>query len=300
MATRKKKGSILIVTLFILFFLSVLSLSMGYSLRLKINMLERRKERLLTFYILRGALNMVIEELEKEREGSAFDSFGGEIFSKYKGPLYFYGPQGDIKGSYRVYVTDEEARLNINTASKESLLKFLGNFDVDNKRLSEAICSYRESKKDRLFYTPYELLRVEGIRKEIFYGDDLNEDGILQEWEDTNKDQKLDRGIKDFITVYGDGKVNVNSASLEVLESMRGSSLKIAKEIIDKRPFKSMEELKDKLSLSEEELNNILRWAKVKSDYFKVVITTRRNKTFREIVAILDISSFEIVYFRSL
>jgi len=250
--------------------------------------------------MLKGALNMVVEDLEKDKKESAFDSFDEEIFSKYKDSLDFYGPHGDVKGSYRVYITDEEARLNINTASGESFRKFLDNFNVDSKELSEKIFNYRENKKDKLFYTPYELLMVEGIENNIFYGDDLNEDGVLEEWEDKDKDNKFDKGIKDFITVYGDGKININSASLEVLESMKGSSLKIAKEIIDKRPFKSREELKDKLNLSSEELKNILTWAKVKSDYFRIVITVRNKKTFREILAIVDRSASKIVYFRSL
>ncbi len=91
--------------------------------------------------------------------------------------------QGDA--GYKYYFEDEGSRININTASKDVFEKLPGL----NEDLAEEILNSNR----RPFKVKEEILAVKGITKEEY------------------------SQFKDFITVYGDGKVNINTASKEAL-----------------------------------------------------------------------------------
>jgi DNA uptake protein ComE-like DNA-binding protein len=84
--------------------------------------------------------------------------------------------------------TDEESKLNINTSAVEMIARLPGL----NLNLAQNI----NASSLRPFKAKEELLLVEGITEEIYMG------------------------IKDFITVYTDGKININTASGEVLKAL--------------------------------------------------------------------------------
>lgn len=89
-------------------------------------------------------------------------------------------------GEFGFNLTDEESLLNINTASEE----LIGALAGLNPELAKDI--FASSLKP--FLLKEELLLIEGITPEIF------------------------AGFKDLITVYGAGKVNINTAPSGVLE----------------------------------------------------------------------------------
>jgi len=297
----------LVVTLFIIFLLSVIALSLAYSTRLRMNLLKRRIERVKSYYIARGALFLVFEELEKDKSGSGFDSFSEDWFLKFSDgvkvrSLDFYGSAGDKRGSYKVFISDEESKININTASVDTLDKLLSNFrGVDSRRVAEEIVSYRNNKKplDK-FYTVHELLMIKDMSNNIFFGKGRNNDVILKPW-------GIDRGnilslyegqgalglaLKDLVTVYTQGRVNINTAPFLVLSSMPGMSSRLAKSLIDERknkPFESLDDLKKIPGISESVYADISKWAVVKSDCFKILIAARAdNKITRHILVIAD------------
>jgi len=275
----RKKSSLLVIILFILFFLSVFSLSLSYSLRLKTGLFKRYLQRFNSLYITRGIINFVIAKLEKISQQKDYDFLEEEDFLKF---------------------FDEEARLNINTVSLETLKRLLKHFPRwSSQKLADKILGYRESKKNKLLYSLKELLFIPELKKDYFYGEDLNESTSLEEDEDLNQNGKLDLGIKDFLTIYGEGKVNINNAGLEVLESIEGLSLDKAKEIVEKRPFKSLEEVKEKLSLSDEEFQRLNPKIKVESNYFRVVVIFEdREGSFRVNRAIVKRDSSQVIYFQ--
>ena len=298
---KRRKSSVLVIILFLIFFLSVFSLSLSYSLRLKVNLFKRYLERLSYLYITRGILNFVIKELEKTTQERDYDFLGEEPFGRFEENrlLDFYDFKGTPIRDFKVYIFDEEARFNINTASSESLKKFLENFPKLNaQKLVDQILAYKDSQTAKLFYSIYELALLSGVDKNIFYGEDFNENGSLEAWEDKDGDGKLDLGIKDFLTIYGEGKVNINNASLEVLKSIEGVSSNLVEEIIKKRPFRSLEELRDKLNLSEEEFNKLSKKIKLRSNYFRVVVSFYEENFSQEVLAILKRDSSQIVYLR--
>ncbi|RKY28309.1 MAG: hypothetical protein DRP61_02085 [Candidatus Omnitrophota bacterium] len=298
----RKKSSLLVIILFILFFLSVFSLSLSYSLRLKIDLFKRYLQRFNSLYITRGIINFVIAKLEKISQQKDYDFLEEEDFLKFKGKkiLNFYDFKKEPIKNYQIYVFDEEARLNINTVSLETLKRLLKHFPRwSSQKLADKILGYRESKKNKLLYSLKELLFIPELKKDYFYGEDLNESTSLEEDEDLNQNGKLDLGIKDFLTIYGEGKVNINNAGLEVLESIEGLSLDKAKEIVEKRPFKSLEEVKEKLSLSDEEFQRLSPKIKVESNYFRVVVIFEdRGGSFRVNRAIVKRDSSQVIYFQ--
>ena len=86
------------------------------------------------------------------------------------------------------FMDDEEGKININTASKEILSRLPG--------FSDSMAEKIVSSPLRPFALIEEILSVEGITEETF----------LQ--------------VKDFITVYGKGGVNFNTATASVLQAL--------------------------------------------------------------------------------
>jgi len=304
---RKTKGSILIVTLFIIFLLSTIALSLSYSMRLKMNLLKRRIERFKSYHIAKGVLFLVFRELEKDKDGNDFDYLKESWFSKFSDNgrprrLDFYGIEGEKEGSYKVFISDEESKININTASFDIFNKLLSNFKgINSRKIAEEIISYRKNKKElNQFYSIYELLMIKGVNKDIFFGKDRNDNVAPYSWENSGNSEpslsddngRLILGLKDLVTIYTGGRININTAPFLVLSSMPGMSPQLAKSLIDERrsePFRNIEGLKKILGVSEEAYTKISKWATVGSDCFRILTVARAdNKISRQILVIVD------------
>ena len=153
----------------------------------------------------------------------------------YNPRTYFSKFSTTAEGEFLVYwdkLLDEESKININTANKENLLLLFQKLGISEplaEKIAYSIIDWRdkdnqlshplEAAEDRYYQSleyPYEskdeafevleeLLLVRGVDEEIF------------------------EKIKDFITIYGDGKVNINTASNVVL-----STLGISDELVEK------------------------------------------------------------------
>ena len=93
-------------------------------------------------------------------------------------------------GKFIYSLQDEESKININMASKEVLVALP---DLD-ENLAKKIIEIRN--KFGRFEIKEEILLVEGLSLEIY------------------------NNLKDFITVYGDGKLNLNTASAQALKAI--------------------------------------------------------------------------------
>ena len=107
------------------------------------------------------------------------------------------------------------------------------------------------------------------------------------------------------MTAFGDGRVNINTASEEVLSSMPGMNTDIVQVFLDKQEssgFSAMSELKDIPLLSNAALEQIGQWASVQSNWYTIDITaqTQDAKSSYHIVAVVDrsVSPTKILYFR--
>ncbi len=136
------------------------------------------------------------------------------------------------EGTYSVSVSDEESKININLASRDVIRGLLTNIGLNSMRadsISDAIMDWRDSDdaamlngaesdyymgldnpyscKNSTFHSLEELLLVRGITPEILYGE--------------NQADGRD-GLIDHLTIYGRGKVNINTANENVLRALPG------------------------------------------------------------------------------
>ena len=73
-----------------------------------------------------------------------------------------------------------------------------------------------------------ELLTVRAVSPWLFFGEDTNGNGLLDAWENDgarqppfdNEDGSLQLGLRDLLTVMGDGTLNVNTAPVQTLEAL--------------------------------------------------------------------------------
>jgi type II secretory pathway component PulK len=319
-AASKKQGSVLILSLFVLFFLSIMALSLSYRMRLQIRLVKYYKDRMKSFYIAKGALALVLAKLQEDKDNNEYDYLNEDwlLYFQKEGEirnLDFLDTEGIVRGNYNVFISDENSKININRVNSQILEALLSNFKgISNKKVAREIIAYKKNKiQFNDFYSIYELLRLEGMDKEVFWGEDTNENGMLDIWEDDaarslpldDQDGQLDLGIKDFISVYTQGKININTAPLVVLASMPAMDQALAMALIDarsKEPFTSLEDLRKISGMSDEVFLAVSNWATVKSDYFKIYIqaTASDAKISRQILAVVDrsLSPPKIIYWR--
>jgi DNA uptake protein ComE-like DNA-binding protein len=210
---------------------------------------------------------------------------------------------------------DENSKLNINLEDVERLKSLISNVSGSaNDRLAQNIITYRESNgKMKKFYSVYELLRVKSMENEFLIGEDSNDNRLLDDWEDDlkknypedNRNGDLDLGLKDYLTVYTDGRINLNTVSETILMSMPGMTKDVVKAIMDYRkstPFQHLDDLKNITIISEKTFQQIAQWATIQSNWFKVAIKAKAQDSNAEshIVAVVDrsISPAKIVYWR--
>ncbi|MDD5729623.1 MAG: general secretion pathway protein GspK [Candidatus Omnitrophica bacterium] len=229
------RASILIIVLWSLCLLSIFAVYLGYIVRQKMTLAKRLDEKASAHFIAEAGVKMSVSVLKalalkdcqslKEPWSSNPDLFkdvnidGGTYNVCYNYVDEFTGAEETRYG-----LIDEERKININKADRQvvaRLFSLLFSFDETQAlELAATIEDWRDPDSQPVipfgsaedpFYTalthPYgaknsdievleELLLVKGMTKDMF-----------------------DK-IKDYLTVYGSGKVNINTASKKVLMAL--------------------------------------------------------------------------------
>jgi len=171
-----RKGSILIVAIWILVFFSILSVGLYKIVSSQISIVKTIEDRCLSQYLAKAAYTYATRERKKDK--LAYDSFY-QLRVKREKELG--------RGKFIYTFIDEESKININSASPE----IIANLPGLTLELAKAIAN----SPLRPFHVKEEILLVEGLNAEVF------------------------NNCKDFITVYSDGKVNINTAPVETLRA---------------------------------------------------------------------------------
>ena len=144
------------------------------------------------------------------------------------------------------------------------------------------------------FKSPGEVLLVKGMgRKEYFLPPSAREVHTEEGFS----------ALRDYITVYGDGRININTAPIIVLMCLsEDMSKSIAEDIVSYREenaFKSIEELKNVESVTDVLYDEIKDLITVKSNVFRVTCTGIINGITETIEAVLFRQSrgVRVVYF---
>ncbi|MFH1867404.1 MAG: hypothetical protein ABH843_00410 [Candidatus Omnitrophota bacterium] len=230
-----EKASILIIALWSVSFLAAFAIIISYGVRQKAMVVQRLEDRDRLHLIADAGIKYAISELKKE-EDKGYDSLGdgwsnnAGLFSDRKvgeGSFtisYNYLNPVSAEQEIRYGLIDEERKININKASVAVLKRFfqivLGFNEMAAQELAASTVDWRDKDsslsiplgsaedsyyrntrcsyeaKDEEFEVLEELLLVKGMNQDIF-----------------NK-------IKDYVTIYGSGQVNINTTSEEVLLSL--------------------------------------------------------------------------------
>ncbi len=231
------KGFALVLVLGIMVLLSILAAGIAFTVRSELNVAAVFAEQTQARYLAHAGLQRVLAELAADNPG--VDSYAegwAELRSDDEGWAL-------TNGVFIVRVTDESGKLNINTADRDMLVAFFTQLTGDSlqaEEIADAIIDWRDSDdepqlmgaegdyyltleqpyraKNAPFDSPYELLLVRGITREIFYGDpDL---GIPP--------------LPELVTTYsatpnvderGLPRVNINTATREQLMEALGDIL---------------------------------------------------------------------------
>ena len=239
---KRHKGSILITTLWIMVILSLLALGIGFRASIEVRLGSYNMDKMRARYLAMAGIMKAQEYLLKDKNkpngydsiyacGIPFDTeeTSDKIFSAFFNKLktgefevYYTSAQRDDEGNALRYygMVDEQRKLNIKLSffpdaiqykeTLRSLFPNLGDIVIDNMINWQDVDEEGGHEKNKDFESLQELLLVEEMTPALF-----NE-------------------IKDFVTVYGDGKINLNTASWEVLSAILGDS-EMADIIVDNR-----------------------------------------------------------------
>ncbi len=260
---------VLVLVLWVLVVLTLLVLALAHNTRLDNTIRQTARDRISARWLARAGVQRAVSFLnDDDGRTDSPDDFWYDSETLFKeSPLAdgHYTLQADrfLPGNNCAWgVVDEAAKLNINTATAESLAKL----PEMTEALAEAIVNWRTSSDSErpadsvdpgeLMTTPAKssrrrlltirnLLQIEGVTPEVLYGEDLNLNGLLETNENDgdltappdNKDGVLDRGLLAYVTVYSfdnniDGyqreRVNINLAAaaelMDLLELSEGNA----------------------------------------------------------------------------
>ena len=233
----RRRAFILISALWTLAFLTVLAVTLLAGVRQRIILFQRLEDRSRAQFAAEAGVKKAVAVLLDDMENSQIKLTAQAKVRRMNNPGEFAGiPVGDLRvevvhesmddtSSDRAMLwgfADEQAKINVNTASSDSLqrliVEVLGWGDAEAKGLADAIADWRDygrheaqgffsddyyknlefpyGMKEQPFERPDELLLVKGVDRKIY-------DALLP-----------------FVTVYGDGRVNVNTASKKVLVAL--------------------------------------------------------------------------------
>ena len=223
----------MIITIWSLCLLATFAVGLGYGVRQKIILVKRLEERDKLHFIAEAGVKQGITELMKDdEEDEAYDYLGDDWSGSVSlfrdvvidGGKYSVGYNcvNELTGlsEFRYGLIDEERKININKIDMhtiERLLKIIGLNEMEAQELSASIVDWRD--EDNQMSIP------------IGSGEDFYYRGLRYSYEAKDADFEvleellLVRGmtrnifgkIKNYITIYGDGKVNINTAPKEVL-----------------------------------------------------------------------------------
>ncbi len=242
------RGTILIMALWVLGFLSVFAVTIGVHVRQKITLLSRLEKRSALQHLAEAGVRKAKAVFDSRHLGQGLPVSGSHKQAWFNDPVVFraqrFGP-GSFEVGYDVAslgqaddvrqygLTDEERRVNLNKADRYTLKRLIalaGRIDEERADdLARAIISWREYGETDIvgFYSdafyenlefPYELKK-----KPFEHLEELRlVDGMSPD---------LFERLFDVVTVYGSGEVNINTTSELVLVAL-GLTQEAAQQIL--------------------------------------------------------------------
>ena len=321
----KRAGFVVIVVLCTVIMLEVLLLGFNYRCRVNLRAAESLQKSQQALHCARAGLNIAIAAIKDTND----------IYTNRKLLNLFSGKNtfavGD--GNCSVTITEENGKLNLNLLKDKSgkldrtridqLLRLIdlinqedGSYSHIGYGLVPCIIDWTDSD-DQVTYLSF--IKHENLGAESDYYSDLNPAYRCKNQPFEAIDElllikgitvEIFECIRDYITVYGDGKINLNCALKRVIESLSEKmDPALAQMLVDRRkikPFDSMMELRDVPGMSDSIYYAIKKTATVKPTdrYYHVTSRAKVGQLDRTVAAILrtnnDTKNVEVVLYKEL
>ena len=278
-----ERGLSLISTLWLLTVLSVLATHFLYSIRLEQRAQANFADRTKFHYAAKAGFERAVVMLRGDE--TPYDSLG-EDWAEGLEEQIGTGVETTNALTYRVKITDEGTKVNINTADTnviQGLLTLMGYEDIEitEQPLSQAI------EQGRPYRTVRDLARVAGMTPELLYGQQVAGDPNAVEGAgsdigtDATGTQQNIPGLVNLVTVHsidkntdasGNARVNINNADGLELTQIQGNNNQSVfspgekDALVQQREFGSIGDLIDATAVTEQVFNNIRERISVESD----------------------------------
>ena len=336
----RSRGAVLIVVLIVFSGLSLMAFGLTHRVRLDLKAEQMRAEQLQAYHLALAGIRRAMVELEADESEIDHLAERWALRTSLSGEGFLAGEQGErFDGDAYYAVSDEGSRLNVNTSSPWGWLKLPGVTrevvdtildwqDADDEpsaQGAEAIAygqlpEWYVAKNADLTMVG-ELAYLMNVTPGLLRGEDgngnglldVNEDDGLVAWPADDADGRLDLGLLDYFTVYGDGKVNLNTAGAEVLGALPGVSRQAAEALVeyrsgpnrtpgdgDDRPLTKAEDLLEVPGLGDADVASLTENGRLGSQHFRItcegrsprgavcrlIATVRRTKGKVQIVSV--------------
>lgn len=270
-------GSVMAITLFMIFAISIFALAASTIVSGDLFQSKRYQNNIQASFLARAGIEKAIQTLLHDNPDfdSLHDSWSNnsDTFKEIALDNGFFSVNYETCNQKIYGIVDEESKININTASRDMLL-MLEYLDTDKVEI------ILKSRKKAIFQNPSELVLRGIISNEEFTGQ---------------------KGLRNSVTVWGKGKININTASREVLFAVPGFNAKEVDAILsfrhgadgipgtfDDGVFKSINELKNLSGIKSKVNKNMFT---VKSNNFYIFsegfISKRKQLGKRVIAAVV-------------
>jgi len=201
-AAMKNNGYVLVIVMGLLAALSVMALSLGAATRADLEQTRRFQDETAAELLSKAGIEWAIHYLNTaERQGRLWQAPWYSQSSLFQarplGPGTFDVRYSDPSGALHYGLQDEEGRVNLNTAPVTLLAALPG----VGQELAAAIVTQRQQQP---WSAPEEVLQRGLVTASVWYG------------------SAEQTGLSAYLTVWGSGKINVNTASGVILGALPG------------------------------------------------------------------------------
>jgi general secretion pathway protein K len=320
-AQTEQKGFILVVVLSMVTMLSVLLLGFNYRSRVNLRTMDDFQKSLQALNCAKAGLNIAMAAIRDTNDICTNKT----LLNLLSGENTFELDDGKCS----ITVTEENGKLNVNQLRDQSgqlnrtaierLLRLIDR--LNQERASQSYIGYGmvpsiidwTDNDDQVTYLPFVKHENSGAESS-YYGGLKTPYKCKNATLDTTEELLLVKGVtsetfermRDYITVHGDGKININYASKYVIESLSEKmDAALAQIIIDQRksdPFESITELRDVTGMTDsiydtikkdvtvnptEQYYNVTSQGNVDHLSRKTAAVLRRNMKTKEVEVIL-------------